>query len=256
MCAPMAGSGISPERGGRLGVVESGRGGEGITLRQAALTVAFAMLVMTVAAPLANFYFYPRVVVSGDIAQTVQNLVTHRGYFLGAILGFLVNFTCDLVIAWALYFLLAPVNRALALLMAWFQVVYTAVGFVAVFKLISVDHLVHGPEFLALLGAGPLGAQVRLLLEGFRSEWSAAMVLFEIHLLLLGYLVFRSGYIPRILGILLVIDGVGWMVDSLSPYLYPNAPLGLISITWYGELVFMVWLLARGWGIREPVREL
>lgn len=238
-----------------MSAVARGQGGEGMTLRQAALTVGFAMLVMTLATPLANFYFYPRVVISGDIAQTVQNLVTHRGFFLGAILGFLVNFTCDLVIAWALYFLLAPVNRALSLLMAWFQVVYTVVGFGAVFKLISVDHLVSGPEFLTLLGAGPLDAQVRLLLEGFRTEWSGAMVLFEIHLLLLGYLVFRSGYIPRILGILLVINGLGWMVDSLSPYLYPNARLGFISITWYGELVFMVWLLVRGWKIREPAVE-
>jgi hypothetical protein len=82
-----------------------------------------------------------------------------------------------------------------------------------------------------------------------------SLVIFGIHLVLLGVLIFRSGYIPRFIGILLVINGLGWMIDRLRLYLFPNAPLGFLFITFFGELVFMFWLLIRGWKIREPAEE-
>lgn len=70
-------------------------------------------------------------------------------------------------------------------------------------------------------------------------------------MVLLGYLIYRSGYIPRIVGILLVIDGLGWMINSLGPYLVPKFDFGLLFVTFFGELIFMLWLLIRGWKIRE-----
>jgi hypothetical protein len=57
----------------------------------------------------------------------------------------------------------------------------------------------------------------------------------------------------RIIGILLVIDGLGWEIDCMRPYLYPNAHLSWLSVTFLGELVFMVWLLIWGWRINDPV---
>lgn len=51
-----------------------------------------------------------------------------------------------------------------------------------------------------------------------------------------------------------MIDGFGWIIDRLSPYLYPNAPLGFLFITFFRELFFMLWLFARGWKIQEPLR--
>ena len=76
-------------------------------------------------------------------------------------------------------------------------------------------------------------------------------MLFGIHLVLLGYLIYRSGYIPKILGILLVIDGLGWVIDSLRPYFYPQAHLRFLFITFFGEVFLMLWLLIRGWQIPE-----
>jgi hypothetical protein len=81
------------------------------------------------------------------------------------------------------------------------------------------------------------------------------LVIFGIHLVLLGCLIYRSGYIPRILGILLVIDGLGWVIDSVRPYLFPNAHLRYIFITFFGELFLMLWLLIRGWKIKEPAAQ-
>ena len=60
--------------------------------------------------------------------------------------------------------------------------------------------------------------------------------------------------VPKFIGVLLVIDGLGWLVDGLHPYFFPQAPMGFLNITELGEMVFMIWLLARGWKIRQQVR--
>ncbi len=223
---------------------------EGMTLRQAALVAGLGYLLMPVA--FAEFSVYPKLVIPGNIEQTAQNIVAHGNLFLVAICCYLVTFISDVVIAWALYILLAPVNRSVSLLAAWFRLVYTVIGLFGLLNLVTVYRLLNTPDYQRVFGSGPLHAQVLLLLNSFRYDWSTSLIIFGIHLLLLGYLIYRSGYIPRTLGILLVINGLGWMIDSLKPYLFPNAHIGFIFITFFGELVLMVWLLSRGWKIREP----
>jgi Domain of unknown function (DUF4386) len=229
---------------------DAGNHGEGLTLRQAAVTAGFGYLLMPVS--YAEFAIYPKVVIPGDIEQTVQNIATHGKLFVAAILCYLITLTLDVVIAWALYILMAPVNRAVSLLTAWFRLMYTAVAIFGMLNLVTVYRLVNTPDYLTAFGSQQLHAQVRLLLNSFRYDWSMSLLIFGIHLVLLGYLIYRAGYIPRIIGVLLVIDGMGWVVDSLKPYLYPTAHLGFLFVTFLGELVFMVWLLVRGWRIEEP----
>ena len=87
-------------------------------MRQAALIAGFAYLLNPVTYA---EYVYPKLVITGNAEQTVRNISTHGGLFLAALFCYLVSFIGDVVIAWALYVLLAPVNRALSLLTAWFQ---------------------------------------------------------------------------------------------------------------------------------------
>jgi Domain of unknown function (DUF4386) len=223
---------------------------EGLTLRQAALIAGFGYLLSPVTT--AEFSIMPKLVIPDNIEQTAQNITAHHGMFVAAILCYLVTFLEDVVIAWALFYLLAPVNRSLSLLTAWFRLIYTAVVLYGWLNLVHAFRLLNTPDYLTLFGPQQLHAQLRLLLSSFRYDWSMSLVIFGIHLVLLGYLIYRSGYIPRIIGILLVIDGLGWIIDSLQPYLYPNAHLGFLFITFFGELVFMLWLLIRGWKIHEP----
>jgi hypothetical protein len=225
---------------------------EGITLRQAAVTAGLGYLVMPVS--YAEFHIMPRLVIAGNIEQTVKNISDHGSLFVAAILCYLVTFLSDVVIGWALYYLMAPVNRALSLLTAVFRWVYTGLALVAVLNLVTVDRLVHSPQLSGAFGGADLNAQVALALNSFRSGWMIALLIFGIHLVLLGWLIFRSIYIPRILGILLTMDGVAWVVDSLQPFIYPQARLGFLYIVFMAELVLMIWLLARGWKIKEPVQ--
>jgi hypothetical protein len=195
---------------------------EGITLRQAAVIAGFGYLLNPVS--YAEFSIYPRLVIPGNIEQTAQNILAHRGLFVAAIMCYLISFTGDVFISWALHELLIPVNRAVSLLTAWFRLIYTAIAFFAALNLVHVYRLLVAADYLTVFGAGPLHAQVQFLLRSFRYDWSIALVIFGIHLILLGCSIYCSGYITKILGILLVIDGLGWMTDSLQPYLFPKDP--------------------------------
>lgn len=178
---------------------------QGLTLRQAALIAGFGYLVSPVGYAEG---IYRKLVITNNTEQTVQNIAMHQGHFAVAILCYLIEFTKDVVIAWALYYLLAPVNRAMSMLTAWFRLMYTAMALYAVMDLATVHRVVTTPEYVTLFGSGPLQAQVKLLLSTFRYNWSLGLIVFGVHLVLLGYLICRSGYIPWIIGILLVI--MGW----------------------------------------------
>jgi hypothetical protein len=224
---------------------------DGVRLRQAAVVAGAFMLIMSATAPLAEFGIFPKLIVAGDTARTVANIAAHQRLYAAGIASYLVNFTCDVVIAWALYLLLAPVNRALSLLTAWFRLVYTAVAVVSLLDLVRVHQLVTEPSYLPAFGHDQLQAQVALSLGSFRAGWSMGLVLFGIHLVLLGALIWRAGYMPSVLGIVVLIDGLGWVVHSLQPYLFPDVPVGFLMITSLGELFLMVWLLGWGWRIKD-----
>lgn len=221
------------------------------TLRQAALTAGFGLLAMAILAPIAQMYIMPKLIVHGDMTQTVHNIMAEKGLFLCAFFCYLVTFILDVVVAWALYVLLVPVNRSFSLLAAWFRVVYAGIAIFATVNLITVFKLVNTPDFLKLFGAEGLKAQVILTLDRFGYAWNVSFFLFSIYLLLLACLVYRSGYIPRIMGILLAVSGLGYLIDTLRPFLFPGLSPNIVMVTALGELVFMVWLLVKGWKLQE-----
>jgi len=223
---------------------------EGITLRQAALVAGVAYLLNPVS--YAEFSIYPKLVVASNADQTVQNISAHLGLFAAAIICYVISFIGDIVIAWALYVLLAPVNRALSLLAAWFQLAYAAVALCAVFGLLEVYNLLATPYYLTVFGSVQLHAQIWLLLHSFHFTWSMSLIVFGIHLVLLGYLIFHSGYIPWILGIAVFVAGLGWMIAGFGAYVLPNANLDFTFITAFGEVLFILWLWIRGWKVQEP----
>ena len=222
----------------------------GLTLRVAAIIVGLAYLLDPVS--YAEFTLYPKVVIPGHIEQTVSNISAHPGLFVMMLFFYFINFIEDVIIAWALYYLLAPVSRAVSALASLFQLVYAGIAFVGMFNLASVYRMLTQPEYLQVFGAGPLHAQVDLLLHTFRTYYSLSLVLFGIHLILIGFLIVRSRYIPWWLGVALVIDGAGWIVTELQPYLYPNVNVDFLFFTFFGEVLFMLWLLIMGWRIKEP----
>jgi uncharacterized protein DUF4386 len=223
------------------------------SMRQAAVIAASALLVMSVLSPVGYFYIFPRLIDRASIAQTAHNIIAHQGLFTAGILCYLVTFLCDVLAAWALVVFLRPVNASLSLLAGWFRLTYAAMALVALLKLVTVLRLLRSPDFLATFGPDALHAHIQLLLSAFRYDWGFSMLVFAVHLGLLGYLVFRSGYVPRVLGVLLVINGAAYAVDSLRPYLFPSVTVPYLVVAFFGELIFMLWLFFRGSTLRDPV---
>lgn len=225
-----------------------------VSPRTAAIVAGLGLLLMAVLAPIANFYVLQNLVVANDAKVAMDNIAASSGLFRIGIICFLLVAMLDVVVAWALYGLLEPVSRSLSLLAAWFRVVYAAMFAVALIPLLSVLQLVSGADYLKGLEANQLQAQVMLSLSTFRSGWDLALVLFGFHLLVLGYLAFNSGFIPKWLGILLAIAGLGYLVDSFGRFLAPGYNTSVAMFTFVGEVVLIFWLLWKGFTTRAEVQ--
>ena len=121
-------------------------------------------------------------------------------------------------------------------MLAWFRVVYAAIFAVALTNLVNVLQLLNGADYLKAFEVDQLYAQGMLSLSAFQSGWDIGLVIFGLHLLVVGYLAFKSGYIPKWLGVLLVIAGIGYMVDSFGKFLVPNYNLTIAGFTFIGEV--------------------
>jgi hypothetical protein len=221
-----------------------------ISLRKAAKIAGFARIISMIPAIFANFFVLPRLIVPGEAATTANNIIANELLFRMSICSWTIVFILDLVMAWALYVLLKPVNRSLSLLAAWLSLIHVAIAGCALFNHFSVLHLLSGADYLTVFEAGQLHAQVMSFLNGFDYGFLIGMVFFSLHLLVLGYLILKSGYIPKILGVLLIIASLGYLIDSFGMFLSPNFPqIGLF--TFIGELIFAIWLLWKGAKIPE-----
>jgi hypothetical protein len=167
-----------------------------------------------------------------------------------AITGYFINFAGDILAAWALYILLKPVNKSISLLACWLRIIYTLVSLSALLNLVTVLAITKHPE---QYDASFLNNQLAMLFDAFSNGWGLGYILFGSYLCLLGSLIFRSGYMPKWIGIYVMVAGLGWLINSLRPLLYPEFHIDftVVSIAGAGELVLMVWLFTKGLRIKN-----
>jgi hypothetical protein len=226
-----------------------------ISLGKAAIIAGFSLLLMTIFAVLAEFFVRQGLIVPGDAIATVSNIMANDLFFRFDILSFIIVVILDVIVSWALYIVFKPVNKSVSLLAAWFRLVYSALFGVAVVHLLNVLPLVSGSEYLKVFEPGQLAAQVMLSLRAFDLVWNTGLIFFGIHLILIGYLTFKSGYIPKILGVLLVIAGLGYATDSIILFLVPGYEPVISLVTFIGEALLMVWLLIKGFRLPDQNSE-
>jgi hypothetical protein len=216
------------------------------SLRQAALAAGIGLLLMTVLAPFANFGVLQKLIVPGDAATTAHNLAAAQGLFRIAIGSLFVVAILDVVVAWGLYIVFQPVSRSLSLLAALFRLVYATMLAIALNNLVSALQLVGGADFLNAFGPAQVQAQMMVSLNAFQSGWDLALIMFGVHLFVLGTLVFWSGRRLWVLGILVVVAGLGYVVDGCGKLLVPDNNLSVGGYTFVGESLLMFWLLWKG----------
>ncbi|MDJ0792860.1 MAG: DUF4386 domain-containing protein [Woeseiaceae bacterium] len=224
-----------------------------LSLRSAALIAGFGLLIMAICAPLAFFQLLPQGIVRGDGAATVERLRTNgTPYLLGTYLLFL-TYVMDVVVAWALYWLLRPGQKALSLLVAWMRIVYTALAFMGLMAYFHAYDLANATDFAMLADATGLQAEILYQLFAAQTTTSVALTFFGVHLLVMGVVIWRSTHIPRWTGIAVALAGAAYVILYGAQYFAPDLSLDWLMLFALGELIFMGWMLISGWRLEETV---
>ncbi len=213
--------------------------GADISQRKVALIAALGLLGMAVLAPLALFGVLNTLVDTGNPTATVANIVESEGMFRLAIAAWLAVAFLDVLVAWALYVLLRPVNGTLALLVGWLRLAAAAASLPALANLLDIAQLLGGPA-ASTQPAALIEAQVMASVASFHNSMDIHLAIFAMHLLGLGVLVYKSVQFPRFLGGLVVIAGIGYLADTFTRILVPDFTFTFSLFTFVGEALLIV----------------
>jgi hypothetical protein len=220
----------------------------GVRVQTYARIAGVLFLISAVAGGLGEFIVPSQLIVSGDPTATTHNILSSEALFRAGFASYLVEAVCDVSLTLVLYVLLRPVNRDLALLAVFFRLVSTAVFGVCEVLFYSAPSLIlGGADYLKTFSSDQLNALAFLSLRIFGYGSGVAFVFYGIGSVLLGYLIFRSGFLPKILGVLLVVSGLGFVIRTLVLVLAPvYASSVLLVPTAVAGLALTAWLIVKG----------
>ena len=215
------------------------------SLRSLARTTGILYLLTIVTGIFSAGYATGKLVVSGDAVATAQNILAHRGLIQLAFAVYLIEMACQVAITALFYNLLKPAGRTVSLVAAFLGLTGCVIKTFSRVFFIAPLFILGGAHYLSVFSAEQLKALALLFLKVNDRGAGAALVFFGFYAILTGYLIIRSTFLPRILGVLSVIGGFGWLT-----FLYP--PLGgrlfpfIAIFALLGAALLIVWLLVKG----------
>ena len=207
-------------------------------------------LVMGVIGAFSILYVPSTLIVPGDAVTTANNIMASQLLFRSGIVSGLLSQIMFILLVLFLYQLLKPVNKNLALLMVIFVLVAVPIAMLNELSNFAALLLLSGADYLAEFSADQLHAQVMIFLDLHNDGIIIAQIFWGLWLFPLGFLVFKSGFLPRFLGVLLVIGCFGYVIDSFALILFPGFK-PIAQFTFIGELLLPLWLLIKGVNIEE-----
>ncbi|MGH8250386.1 MAG: DUF4386 domain-containing protein [Steroidobacteraceae bacterium] len=223
--------------------------------QKTARTAGLLYLVHAAAGIVSLVYVPSQIIVRGDAAATVSNILAFEPLFRFGIVAGLICYTTFVLLPLVLYKLLSPVASGAAVLMVAFAVVSVPIAFVNELNQLHVLSLVSGAGYLQAFTTEQLQAEAMLSLAAYGKGILVLKIFWGLWLLPFGYLVFKSGYLPRVLGILLILGCFGYLIDFFGGALFPGYPATVFpdfvrTPASLGEIGTCLWLLIVG--IREP----
>lgn len=217
-------------------------------LNKTARIAGLLILIISVFAPFSMMYIPSNLIVPGDATTTANHIMASEQLFRAGIVSDSVVFLIEVVITVVLYVLLKPVSKTLSLVAAFSRLAMTIIQGVNLLNHLTALLLLSGADYLTVFGPDQLHALVLLFLNAHEYVVLIWGLFSGLHLLVLGYLVYRSGYLPRILGVFLVLASLCYLAQSTGNILFPKheeilAWVGLLSMV---ELSFPLWLLIKG----------
>ncbi len=209
-----------------------------------------AYLILIVAGLIGEMFIRNRLIISGDPSGTAQNIHMHPLQWRISIASDLIMHICDAVVAMVYYVLLKPVNKNLALVALFLGLVQTAVLVANKMNLVMPLLLLSNSAYLNSLDPHTLQTLAYLSVAAHDYGFGIGLIFFGCECLIAGYLIFKSGYFPRILGIMIQIAGICYLVNSfaliLSPALAHAMFPAILLPSFIGELSMCLWLLFKG----------
>lgn len=207
-------------------------------------------LVMGVFGAFSILYVPSSLIVPGDAATTANNIMASELLFRSGIVSGLLTQIIFILLVLFLYQLLKPVNKNHALLMVIFALVGIPIAMLNELNQFATLLLLSGADYLTAFATDQLHTQVLLFLNLHEYGVLIAQIFWGLWLLPLGLLVFKSGFLPRILGILLMIGCFGYVIDSFALILFPSFKT-IAQFTFVGELLLPLWLLIKGVNVEQ-----
>jgi hypothetical protein len=213
--------------------------------RRPALIAGASIMLIAVLAGFGNLIVLQGLVTSGDAPTTAHDITASEGLFRLGVASLYLAALLDIVVAWALFTVFSPVHAELSRLSAWLRLAYAVIFIVALSQLAGIPALLNGVDGTGAFTTSQLQAQALAKADAFHNIWSAGLILFGVHLVGIGVLAYRSGFVPRLLGGLLVLAGAGYVFDSFVSVFTENPVFVVSNVTFLGEFLLGLWLLLR-----------
>jgi hypothetical protein len=193
-----------------------------IGVRAKARVAGLAYLIIMIAAPFAELLVRSGAIVRGDAAATAANILASEGLWRLAFVSDLLVVVCDVTVAALLYDILKPVGRAVSLTAAFFRLALVAVSAVKALAHLAALLILDGGEALAAFTPAQLEALSFLSVRLHGQGYSIALFFFGFHCLLVGWLIARATFLPRIIGWLMMLAGVCYVFNSAAGFIDPE----------------------------------
>jgi hypothetical protein len=196
-----------------------------------------------------------RLIVSGDAAATAANIMSHESLWRFHIAAELFLLICAVALLLILFVLLRPVNRDLAFLAVFFNLISIGIEAATTMYLLEALFPLGDAGYLKAFTPEQLYAMASLSLKSHGYGFSVSLLFFGCFCVIVGYMIFKSGYLPKTIGVLMQIAGVCYLTDSfaliLSPAVANRLFPAILVPAFIGETSLCLWLLVKGVNVQR-----
>lgn len=221
------------------------------SIQKTARTTGFLYFLLIPLGVFGMIYVPNTLVVLEDMGATVRNIMTNQMLFRSGIGIALLTQVVQIFVVLYLYKVLKPVNKTHALYMVVFILMGVPIAMFNEINHIAVLLLLNGAEYLTAFPSDQVQALVSLFLELRQGGIYIAQIFWGLWLFPMGYLVFKSGFLPKIIGALLIVASFGYVIDSFMYFFDPSFGISFSEFTFLGEALITFWLLFKGVNVEE-----
>jgi len=225
------------------------------SINKLARVAGFLYLIIIFAGGFAEAFVREGLTVSGNAAATAQNILASEQMYRFGFVADLVVLIAGTILSLIFYILFKPVNRHLSLLALIFSILASAVMALNLVNQLAPLVLLHSPSYLKAFSIEQLQTLSLFFLKLQSQGYGISLLFFAFYFPIIGYLVYKSGFLPRILGVIYTLAGIGYLINSLAMFLTPQLTVYLFPYVllpaFIGESFMSLYLIIKGVNVRD-----